>query len=160
MRNDRNDRAAASLAMLLFALTMGAAAPAQDAKIDFQTLSVAPSLGLPDGHFTRAIRSQRDWNAWVDNLSQVTEPLPTVDFERYTLLVASAGFKMHGPVVVTFDSVIDTGNVIRVHVSVSSSTACPKEPQPGHFAAMALIPHTDKLIQFDVTSRESECPYS
>ncbi len=145
------------LAAALFTLMLAVSATAQ--KIDFQVLPLPRSLGLPDGHSNFVIRSMQDWDAWVSNLTDVVDPLPTIDFERYTLLVASAGYKTHGPVVVTFDSITDTVNIIRVHVSVTSPAACPQLSEAGHFAAMALIPRTDKPIQFDVSNRDSGCPH-
>lgn len=146
-----------AIALLVFLLTTIAAA--QDDKIPFQVVPLPPSLGLPEGHDNFVIRSAQGWYVWVNNLTVVDEPLPTIDFERYTALVASAGYKEHGPVVVTFDSITDAGNVIRVHVSVASPVSCPAQPVSGHYAAMALIPRTDKPIQFDVSNRDTSCPY-
>jgi hypothetical protein len=145
------------LATTLLTLMLAAAATAQDGKFDFQVLPLPQNLGLSDGHTNFVIRSAEEWNAWVNNSPDVVEPLPTIDFERYTLLVANAGYKAHGPVVVKFDSVTDTGNEVRVHVSVTSPESCPREPESGHYAAMALIPHTDKPILFDVSNRDSDC---
>ncbi len=142
----------------LLAIAFASVALAQEGKIVFQPLSLPASLGLPDRHANFVLRSLQDWNAWLDKLSVVADPLPTVDFERYTLLVASAGYRAHGPVVVTFDSIIDMGNVVQVHVSVTSPPACPQVPEAGHYAAMALIPRTDKPVEFDVSSTDRECP--
>jgi hypothetical protein len=147
------------VAIALGVLVLAAAATAQDGKIDFQVLPIPRSLGLPDGHSNVVIRSAQDWNTWINNLTDVAEPLPTIDFERYTVLVANAGYKTHGPVVVTFDSITDAVNVVRVHISVTSPITCPPVPETGHYAAMALIPRTDKPIQFDVSSRDTACPY-
>jgi len=146
-----------SPATALFTLMLAAIATAQ--KIDFQVLPLPRSLGLPDDHSNFVIRSTQDWDAWVSNLTDVVDPLPTIDFERYTLLVASAGYKTHGPVVVTFDSITDAVNIVRVHVSVTSPATCPQLSEAGHYAAMALIPRTDKPIQFDVSNRDSGCPH-
>ena len=145
-----------AMALLTFMLTM--IARAEDDKVPFQVIPLSPTLGLPDGHANFVIRSAAQWSAWADNLTVVEEPLPTVDFERYTSLVASAGFKAHGPVIVTFDSITDAGNVIRVHVSVTGPASCPAQSVSGHYAVMALIPRTDKPIQFDVSSRDTSCP--
>jgi hypothetical protein len=144
--------------LALFVSMLAATATAQDGKLAFQVLPLSPTLGLPDGHANFVIRSAQDWDAWANNLTAVVDPLPIIDFERYTALVASAGYKEHGPVVVTFDSITDGGNVIRVHISVTTP-ACPPQPVPGHYAAVALIPSTDKPIQFDVSNRDSSCPY-
>jgi hypothetical protein len=147
------------IAIVLIMWMLGASARAEDGKIDFQVLPVPPTLGLPDARSNFVIRSAQEWNTWLDKLTDAVEPLPSVDFERYTLLVANAGYKPHGPVAVKFDSVTDTGNEIRVHVSVAGPARCPPSPEPGHYAAMALIPQTDKPIQFDVSTLESTCRY-
>lgn len=145
------------LSIVLLTLMLAAAATAQDGKVDFQVLPLPRNLGLSDGRSNFVIRSAQDWDAWLNNSPDAVEPLPTIDFERYTLLVANAGFKAHGPVVVKFDSITDTGNEVRVHVSVTSPESCPREPESGHYAAMALIPHTDKPILFDVSNRDRDC---
>jgi hypothetical protein len=145
-------------ALLLSTLAFATAA-AQDGKITFQVLLLPPTLGLPDRHENFVIRSPQEWDVWADNLTAVAEPLPFIDFARYTALVASAGYKEHGPVVISFDSINDTGNVIRVHVTVTSPTSCPPQAVAGHYAAIALIPHTDKPLQFDVSNRDTNCPY-
>ena len=147
------------LATALLLSTLAATVAAQEDKIPFQVLPLPPTLGLPDGHANFVIRSAQQWDLWANNLTAVAEPLPPVDFERYTALVASAGYKEHGPVVVSFDSITDTGNVIRVHVTVTSPASCPPQSVPGHYAAIALIPHADKPVQFDVSNRDTNCPF-
>ena len=144
-------------ALLLSALV--AATAADDDKVPFQVLSLPPTLGLPDRHENFVIRSPQQWDFWANNLTAVAEDLPSIDFEHFTALIASAGYKEHGPVVVTFDSITDTGNVIRVHVTVSTPAACPAQPEAGHYAAIALIPRTDKPVQFDASNRDTTCPY-
>jgi hypothetical protein len=144
-------------ALLLCAFA--ATAAAQDDKIPFQVLPLPPTLGLPDGHENFVIRSAQQWEIWANNLTAPPESLPAIDFERYTALVASAGYKEHGPVVVSFDSITDTVNIVRVHITVSSPTSCPPQSVSGHYAAIALIPRTDKPVQFDVSNRDTNCPY-
>ncbi len=144
---------------LLLSTLAAATMAAEDDKIPFQVLSLPSTLGLPDRHENFVIRSPHEWDVWADNLTSVAEPLPPIDFERYTALVASAGYKEHGPVVISFDSITDAGNVIRVHVTVTSPTTCPPQSVAGHYAAIALIPRTDKPLQFDVSSRDTNCPY-
>jgi hypothetical protein len=151
-----------SLVISLFTFMLAAVVRAQDGKIDFQILPLPGNLVLSEDRANFVIRSAQDWNAWIDNSSEVTgaEPIPAIDFERYTLLVSNAGSKARGPVVVKFDSIIDTGSEVRVHVSISSPESCPRAPESGRNAAMALIPHTDKPIQFDVSNVTSGiiCP--
>lgn len=141
------------------ALTLAAAAIAQTGEIAFQMLPVPSNLIVSDRHSNAVIRSTRGWNVWVSNLPNVVENLPNVDFEHYTLLVANAGYKTNGPYDVKFDSVTDTGTTVRIHVSVTGPVSCPAEPQAGHYVAMAVIPSTDKPIQFDVSTADSACPH-
>jgi len=148
-----------SLATALLLSMFVTAMAAESDKVPFQVLPLPPTVGLPDRHDNFVIRSAQQWEIWANNLTAVDEPLPPIDFERYTAIVASAGYKEHGPVVVSFDSINDLGNVIRVHVTVSSPTTCPPQAVSGHYAAIALIPRTDKPIQFDSSSRDTACPY-
>jgi hypothetical protein len=145
------------LAIALITLVLAATAIAQAGKIDFQMLVIPSNLNISDGHSNFVIRSAQDWIAWINNLPDVVENLPTIDFERYTLLVVNAGYKAHGPFVVKFESVTETDNEVRVQVSVTGPVSCPQASESAHYAAMALIPHTDKPIQFDVSSRGSDC---
>jgi hypothetical protein len=145
-------------AIALLASTLATFATAQDGKIPFQVIPLAPTLGLPESHTNFVIRSAQQWYVWTDNLTVIDQPLPMIDFGQYTALVASAGYKRYGPVDLTFDSIMDAGNLIRVHVSVTSPRACPEQPVSGHYAVMALIPRTDKPIQFDVSNRDTSCP--
>jgi hypothetical protein len=143
---------------LLISVLAIAIAAAQEGKIEFRVLTVPPNLNISDSHSNAVIRSRRDWTTWVNNLREVPEELPTVDFEQYTLLIANAGYKPNGPYDVKFDSITDMPNEIRVHVTVSGPVVCPAEPEAGHFVAMAIITRTDKPVQFDVTTRNSTCP--
>ena len=141
----------------LLAMTLACAALAQTGAITFQTLPVPPNLKVSDRHSNAVIRSARDWSVWVNNLPEVPGTLPTVDFEHYTLLVANAGYLINGPYDVKFDSVTDTGNTVRVHVSVTGPAACPAESQAGNYVAMAVIERTDKPVEFDVSTALGTC---
>jgi hypothetical protein len=143
---------------LLLAVLAASIAAAQEGKIEFRVLTVPPNLNISDSHSNAVIRSRRDWNTWVNNLREVPEDLPMVDFEQYTLLIANAGYKANGPYEVKFDSITDMPNEIRVHVAVTGPEICPAEPQAGHYVAMAIVPRTDKPVQFDVTTKNSTCP--
>src|ERR1700675_2765754 len=144
---------------LLAAMLAAASATAQEEKIEFQVLKVPPNLNISDSHSNAVIRSNRDWNTWLFNLREVPQKLPSVDFEHYTLLIANAGYKTNGPYEVKFDSVTDTPNEVRVHVTVTGPVSCPAVPEVGHYVAMAVFPRTDKPIQFDVTTINSTCPH-
>jgi hypothetical protein len=156
-RRHHEQKALRPLAIAVLTLMLAATAIAQAGKVDFKVLPVPRSLGLSNGHSNFVIRSAQEWNAWVDKLTDVVEPLPTIDFEHYTLLVVNAGYKTQGPLIVKFDSVTDEANEVRVHVSVTGPASCPQVPEPGHYAAMALIPRSDKPVQFDVSNTASDC---
>jgi hypothetical protein len=145
------------LPISLLVSMLAAAAMAQAGKIDFEVLPVPEHLGLSDSHSNSVLRSAQDWKTWVNNLPGVVENLPIIDFDRETLLVANAGYKTGGPYDVMFDSITDTGNEILVHVSVSGPARCPSVPESGHYVAMVVIPHTDKPIHFEVTTKDSTC---
>ena len=144
---------------LLASILAAASAAAQEVKIEFQVLTVPPNLNISDSHSNAVIRSNRDWTIWVGNLREVPDSLPSVDFEKYTLLISNAGYKSNGPYEVKFDSVTDLPNEVRVHISVTGPVSCPAEPEAAHYVAMAVVPRTDKPVQFDVTTRNSICPH-
>jgi hypothetical protein len=156
-RPNQKLKALRPLEVALVTVMLAASAIAQSGQISFQMLTVPSNLNVSDSRSSAVIRSTRDWNVWINNLPDVAENLPTVDFEQYTLLVVNAGYKTSGPYDVKFDSITDAGNSVRVHVSVTGPESCPKEPQSGHYVAMAIIPRTDKPIQFDVSTRDSAC---
>jgi hypothetical protein len=141
----------------LLSVILVATAIAQTQKIEFQTLPVPSNLNVSESRSSAVIRSTRDWKIWVSNLPDIPENLPTIDFDHYTLLVANAGYKANGPYDVKFDSVTDAGNIILVHVSVTGPAICPAQPQAAHYVAMAVIPRTDKPVQFDVSAGNSAC---
>jgi len=153
----RASRPLRPLEVAVVTLLLVANAIAQSGQIAFQMLTVPSNLNVSESRSSAVIRSTRDWNVWINNLPDVAEDLPTVDFEQYTLLVVNAGYKINGPYEVKFDSVTDAGNTVRVHVSVTGPTSCPKEPVAGHYVAMAVIPRTDRPIEFDVSTRDSAC---
>jgi hypothetical protein len=42
---------------------------------------------------------------------------------------------------------------------VTSPTNCPPQAVAGHYAAIALIPRVDKPVEFDVSNRDTNCPF-
>jgi hypothetical protein len=157
-RNHIHDTLKQMALALLIGLLAGTAA-AQEGKIDFQLLPRPENIKLSDSHSNAVIRSTQEWINWAGNLPDGAENLPTIDFERYTLLVINAGYKTNGPYEIKFDSITDTGNEVRVRVAVTGPAPCPRTPEAGQYFAMVLIPHTDKPIQFDVSNSGSSCPH-
>jgi len=156
-RQNRRRRALGSLAVLLTSSILGAIAFAQSGNIEFEVLPAPANLNISDSRSDSVIRSAGEWRTWLIRLPDMVENLPTVDFDKYTLLVVNAGYRTKGPFVITFDSVTDVGNEIRVHISVKLPASCPPVPESAHYTAMAVIPHTDKPIQFDVSNTNSGC---
>jgi hypothetical protein len=133
--------------------------------IDFHVLPVHRGYSRRDSFYV-AIRSLEEWNRLsslhVDSPADALVPQPPpagVDFARATLLVANAGLKHSLPITVVFNSVIDAGSEIRVRVTVTGPGTCPGFPEEGSVSAMALIPRTDRPIQFDVSNIDRDCTH-
>jgi hypothetical protein len=158
MRRKQQHNTLRRMALALLVGLLGATAAAEEAKIDFQLLPPPRNIRLSDGHSNTVIRSTQEWIDWLGNLPEGVENLPTIDFDRYTLLVINAGYKTNGPFEIKIGSIIDTGNEVRVRISVTGPSPCPRAPEAGQYFAMAVIPQTDKPIQFDMSSSGSNCP--
>ena len=154
-KQQQNTLRRVALALLLGALA--ATAAADEAKIDFQLLPPPRNIRLSEGHSNTVIRSTQEWIDWLGNLPDGVENLPTIDFERYTVLVINAGYRTNGPFEIKIESITDTGNEIRVQVSVTGPAPCPRAPEAGQYFAIVLIPQTDKPIHFNMSSRGSDC---
>jgi len=157
MRRNQQQNTLRRVALALLIGALAAIAAADEAKIDFQLLLPPRNIRLYDGHSNTVIRSTQEWSDWLGNLPEGVENLPSIDFERYTLLVINAGYKTNGPFEIKINSISDTGNEIHVRVSVTGPAQCPQAPQAGQYFAMVLIPQTDKPVQFDMSSSGSNC---
>ncbi len=146
------------MALALLMVALAATAAAEGAKIEFKVLPPPRNIRLSDGHSNTVIRSAQEWSDWLGNLPEGVENLPTIDFERYTLLVINAGYKTNGPYAIKINSITDTGNEIHVRISVTGPAPCPQAPEAAQYFAMVIIPQTDKPIQFDMSSSGSNCP--
>jgi hypothetical protein len=146
------------LALALLIGLLGASAAADEAKIDFQLLPLPRNVRLSDSHSNTVIRSPQEWNDWLGNLPEGVENLPSVDFDRYTLIVINAGYKTNGPFEIKINSITDAGNEVRVRVTVTGPVPCPPAPVAGQYFAMVVIAQTDKPVQFDMSSSGSSCP--
>jgi hypothetical protein len=158
MRRKQQHNTLRRMALALLVGLLGATAAAEEAKIDFQLLPPPRNIRLSDGHSNTVIRSTQEWIDWLGNLPEGVENLPSIDFDRYTLLVINAGYKTNGPFEIKIGSITDTGNEVRVRISVTGPSPCPRAPEAGQYFAMAVIPQTDKPIQFDMSSSGSNCP--
>jgi len=145
-------------ALALLIGLLAASAAADEAKIDFQLLPLPRNVRLSDRHSNTVVRSPQEWNDWLGNLPEGVENLPTIDFDRYTLIVINAGYKTNGPFEIKINSITDAGNEVRVHVTVTGPVPCPPAPVAGQYFAMVVIAQTDKPVQFDMSSSGSSCP--
>jgi len=134
-----------------------------EAKLEFQVLPRVRYHCRSDV-FQLVIRSTREWSrlsnqegdGCIDAL--LSDPsFVGIDFDHFTLLVASAGLRGCHPVTISFDSVIDRGAEIVVHAIINGPGTCPCMTEMGVASAMALIRHTDKPIRFDVSNSERDC---
>jgi hypothetical protein len=145
-------------ALALLIGLLAASAAADEAKIDFQLLPLPRNVRLSDRHSNTVVRSPQEWNDWLGNLPEGVENLPTIDFDRYTLIVINAGYKTNGPFEIKINSITDAGNEVRVRVTVTGPVPCPPAPVAGQYFAMVVIAQTDKPVQFDMSSSASRCP--
>jgi len=157
MRRNQQQNTLRRVALALLIGALAAIAAADEAKIDFQLVPPPRNIRLSDGHSNTVIRSAQEWSDWLGDLPEGVENLPTIDFERYTLLVINAGYKTNGPFEIKITSITDTGNAIHVRVSVTGPAQCPQTPEKGQYFAMVLIPQTDKPVQFDMSSSGNSC---
>ena len=138
-------------------------ATSSEQKLDFQVLP-RTRYHCRNDVFQLVIRSAQDWsqlanheaNGCIDSLISYP-PLVGIDFDHFTLLVASAGLRGCHPVTVVFDSVIDWGAEIRVHTTINGPGTCPCLTVMGVASTMALIRRTDKPIRFDVSHIDRDC---
>lgn len=144
-------------------LSTPCSATPSEQKLDFQVLPPMRYHCRNDA-FHLVLRSAQDWirlanheaNGCIYSLMS-DPPLVGIDFDHFTLLVASAGLRGCHPVTVAFDSVIDRGAEIRVHTTINGPGTCPCMTEMGVTSAMALIRRTDKPIRFDVSNIERDC---
>jgi hypothetical protein len=83
---------------------------------------------------------------------------PEIDFEHFTLIVASSGQKGAGGNAVGFIAVFELSGSMNVWVqeSVFLGTCAVYPPFSNHIAA-ALIPKSEKPIVFHISKAQSEC---
>jgi hypothetical protein len=84
-------------------------------------------------------------------------PMPEIDFDRYTLLVAKAGVKPSGGFDVVFASLTDLSTLSVGVLETTPGHDCVSATVLIHPVAMALIPHTDKPISFRIATAVVDC---
>jgi hypothetical protein len=129
---------------------------------------------LPDPSNVRTfdiVRSQAEWSAYLEPFfkprSEVAAtitpyppiPDPPIDFDKFTLLIASSGTKPTGGYSIEFASIRDEGATLVASVI---------ETVPGKFCGLTqtvtrptaevLIARTTKQVEFEVSTTIHECP--
>jgi hypothetical protein len=150
------------VAVVLAALSAWSAPATADGAIDFQVIH--PRLGPPsDKRLYKAIRSSDEVAKLWGPSFKLPSLNPAVDFSRYTLLVADAGTELTSGYSLVFTSVIerpkppDGSLVLTVSVLSLRRNKCPVYPSITHPIAFALIPRTDKPIEFLVYEATEDC---
>jgi hypothetical protein len=154
----------------LLSLLGAGAAYGQRNTIDFQVIHLDRLPTCSDGSYA-VLRSEQDWIAcWKkghaegrDASNQSPPPKPPVDFERYTLLVASTGVKPSSGYAMIFTSVMEgtSGSISAPYLSVSvlalSPGSCPVLTALMNSTSYALIPKTAKRIVFTTLKADRDC---
>jgi hypothetical protein len=129
------------------------------------------SSGFPIERTFDVVHSQTEWSAYLEQFfkpraevaATITPyppiPEPPIDFDKYTLLVASAGTKATGGFGIEFASIRDDGATLVASVL---------ETVPGKFCgltqtvtrptAQVLIARTTKQVKLEVSTTIHECP--
>ena len=133
----------------------------------FLSNHVFSQYGGPEHASLAALQSKREWmHLWSQmephlphEMNQTGSlPLPSIDFDRHTLIVAAAGKRPSGGFSVVIRSVAESESEVLVSVV---------EEQPGRNCvvtdsltypiALALIPRTKKRVRFESTHIEVPC---
>jgi len=136
--------------------------------MDFQVIH--PSfVGFSKTPAYFAIRSRDELETWAkqplnDDVSQMPRgaprlPLPHIDFDHFTLLIANAGTKGSSGFSVAFTSVFSLPSAIYANVVeiAPTGTTCAIMSIETHPVALVLIPKTDQPIQFNVSTARTDC---
>jgi PrcB C-terminal len=134
-------------------------------------MGLGRSFAGPKERTFDVVHSQTEWSAYWEpffkprsEVAATITPYPPIperpiDFDKFTLLVASAGTKATGGYSIEFASIRDDGATLVVSVL---------ETVPGKFCALtqtvtrptaaALIARTTKQVEFEVSTTTHECP--
>jgi hypothetical protein len=113
-----------------------------------------------------AVNSKEEWqNLWReveprmsrDEKQNAPHPLPDMDFDRYTLLVATSGSRPTGGYVIGFEAVHDGFSMDADVYELRPGRECTVTTSITHPIAMALISKTDKPVHFRVTRADIDC---
>jgi hypothetical protein len=139
--------------------------------INAMGLSRSSSADRPNERTSNVVHSQAEWSTYLEPFfkprSEVAAtitpyppiPEPAIDFDKFTLLIASMGTKPTGGFSIEFASIRDDGATLVANVL---------EAVPGKFCAttqtvtrptaQVLIARTTKQVEFEVSTTIHECP--
>jgi hypothetical protein len=128
--------------------------------IDFQVIH--PQFGpTAPGPSYLAIRARAEFDATLQSFTTATPPLPVIDFDHYTLLMANAGPKPSGGYSIVFSSVHEVRQqgvpTVAVFLLDIGPGTCPRTEELTHAIAFALIPKTSEPIRFFVNKADRDC---
>lgn len=138
---------------------------AREPAVDFQVIS---DLGFRSAKpIYLAINSRDEWiDLWTRENTYVypkattpeSSPVPVLDFQKFTLLVASSGTKGNSGYSVAFSSVRESHGQIAVSVlDIGPGSNCPTSQEMTNPRVFALIPKTAKSINFFVRRAVKDC---
>jgi len=144
----------------LFLFALPALGDQIDGQIDFQVIH--PKFGpTAPGPSYLAIRTRAEFDATLQSFTTATPPLPVIDFDHYTLLMANAGPKPSGGYAIIFSSVHEVHReavpTVAVFLLDLGPGTCPRTDELTHAIAFALIPKTNEPIRFFVNKADRDC---
>lgn len=127
----------------------------------------SPHNSGTDGPLSVALSSEKEWqNLWDrieprlsrDELQRKPHPAPKIDFDRFTLLVVALGSRPTGGFSVVFHAVREYPSRLDVTaVELKPGADCVVTTAVTHPIAFVLIPHTQKVVHFDVRNAAIAC---
>jgi hypothetical protein len=153
---------------MLGALIVGPVATAAEPVVAFQVIS---DLGFRSSKSIYiAINSQPEWavfwktrNTYLlpETTKTKTNVVPLIDFEHFTLLVASSGTKSNAGFSLAFANVREFQGVIKASVlDIGPGTSCPTAQEITNPRVFALIPKSSKHVEFVVLHATIDCEKS
>jgi hypothetical protein len=144
--------------------------PVREPHLGFTPLSadiVSPYYGGLDKPDYRLLKSAEEWSELWSELEPRTSreqgqttpnPVPVIDFNTHSLIVAAVGGRSHGGYAVEIRSVSESAGRILV-------TVMEKEPGPhcmttqaiAYPISIATIPKTEKAVDFNILRRVESC---
>jgi hypothetical protein len=108
------------------------------------------------------IHSQNEWTALLstlksDSLTHPSGSLPDIDFDKFTLLIASSGTKGNSGYSLAFNAARKVNGAIIVSVLDVSPGNCPTAQEITYPRIAALIPRTNDPVSFVVANVVRDC---